>query len=136
MSTIRSSPYINFQGRAREAMEFYQKALGGHVDLWAVDAQGASKPAGPGDRVMHARLEADGALLTGSDGHPDHPPTVGDNMGVDLGGTDKARLTKIFNDLAQGGMVKMPLTAQPGGIEVGWVADRFGITWSVHIDMP
>lgn len=134
MSKIRSSPYVNFQGRAREAMEFYQRVLGGDLDLRAVDEQGVSKPAGPGDRIMHARLEADGALIIATDGHPDYPAKVGENMAIALGGTDKDRLTKIFGDLAEGGRSKMPLTAQPGGVDVGWLTDRFGINWMIQVD--
>ena len=49
-------------------------------------------------------------------------------------GTDKGGLTKIFNDLGAGGQVKGPLTAQPGGSEVGWLMDKFGINWMVSID--
>ena len=134
MSQIRSGPYVNFQGRAREAMEFYQKVLGGDLDLRTMNEQGASKPAGPGDRVMYGRLEADGALLIGTDGHPNYPPKVGDNMAIALSGTDKDRLTRIFGELAAGGTPKGPLTAQPGGSEVGWLMDRFGINWMVQID--
>jgi PhnB protein len=125
MSTIQLSPYVNFQGRAREAMEFYHKALGGQLDL---------QPASPGGNVRHARLEADGAVLVGSDGHPDYPPKVGDNIGIALSGTDKDRLTKIFNALAEGGGIQMPLTQQTGGAHVGWLTDKFGIHWTVNID--
>jgi uncharacterized glyoxalase superfamily protein PhnB len=57
-------------------MAFYQKALGGKVDLCGANEQGASKPADLGDRIMHAQLEADGAFITGSDGHPKYAPTV------------------------------------------------------------
>jgi uncharacterized glyoxalase superfamily protein PhnB len=53
---------------------------------------------------MHARLEADGALIVASDGRPDYPAQVGENMGIALGGTDKDRLTKIVNDLAEGAL--------------------------------
>lgn len=134
MSKIRSGPYVNFQGQAREAMEFYHRVLGGDLDLRAVDEQGVSKPAGPGDRIMHARLEADGALIIATDGHPDYPAKVGENMAIALGGTDKDRLTKIFGDLAEGGRSKMPLTAQPGAGEVGWLTDRFGINWMIEVD--
>lgn len=134
MSVIHAGPYINFQGRAREAMEFYHKALGGALDLQTMDEQSASKPAGPGDRITHARLVADGALITASDGHPDYPPKVGDNMAIALGGADKDRLTQIFNDLAEGGYIKMPLTTQPDGSAVGYLADKFGITWMVTVD--
>jgi PhnB protein len=123
MSQQRLGPYINFQGRAREAMEFYQKVLGGKLDLQIA-----------GDRVGQARLEADGVLIVGSDGHPKYLPTVGDHMAIALSGTDKGRLTKIVNDLAAGGQMKGPLTAQPGGSEVGWLVDKFGINWMVSID--
>ena len=95
MSTIHLSPYINFQGRAHEAMEFYQKVLGGKLDLYTLSEQGASGPAGRGDRIAHAQLEADGAVIIGSDGHPKCAPTVGDNMAGALGGTDRKRLTGI-----------------------------------------
>ena len=63
-----SGAYINFQGRAREAMEFYHRVLGGKLDL---------QPAAPGKRITHARLEADGAIMIATDGHPAYPAKVG-----------------------------------------------------------
>jgi PhnB protein len=132
MSQQYLGPYINFQGRAREAMDFYQKVLGGNLELQASNQQGAPKPAGPGDRITNARLEAEGAVIIGSDGHPDYPAKVGDNLGIALGGRDKERLTKLFNGLAEGGKVKMPPAEQSGG--VGWLTDKFGINWTVSIE--
>lgn len=108
--------------------------LGGNLDLQTLNEQGVPKPAGPGDSIMHSRLEADGALIIGVDGHPDYPAKVGDNMAIALGGTDKGRLTKIFNGLAEGGTIKMPLAEQSGGAGVGWLTDKFGINWMVSID--
>jgi PhnB protein len=134
MSQHYVGPYINFQGRAREAMEFYQKVLGGKLELQTMNEQGVSKPAGPGDRITHSWLEADGARIIASDGHPDYPPKVGDNMAIALGGTDKGRLTRTFKDLAEGGKIKMPLSEQSGGANVGWLTDKFGINWMVSID--
>ena len=134
MSTFQLSPYVNFQGRAREAMEFYHQVLGGKLDLQTLNEQGVPKPAGPGDRISHARLDADGALIIASDGHPNYPAKVGDNMGIALGGTNKGRLTKIFNDLAEGGKIQMPLAQQPWGAAVGWLTDKFGIHWTVNIE--
>ena len=131
MSQQYLSPYINFQGRAREAMEFYQRVLGGKLDLQTSGERGAPKPAGPGDRISHARLDANGASIIGSDGHPDFPAKVGENMAVAMGGTDKDGITKIFNGLAEGGKVKMPPSEQTGG--VGWLTDKFGINWMVSI---
>ena len=87
MSKIQLSAYVNFQGRAREALEFYHQALGGDLELLTVSENGASKPAGPRDRIVQARLEADGPLILASDGHPDYPAKVGDNMGIALSGS-------------------------------------------------
>src|SRR5215831_4880688 len=112
-------------------MEFYRVALGGTLDLQTMNEQGQSKPAGPQDRVTYARLEAEGAVIIASDGHPDYPAKVGNNMAIVLGGTDKVRLTRIFNTLAEGGRIQMPLTKQPWGADVGWLADKFGIIWTI-----
>src|SRR6267378_2480354 len=107
MTKVNLSPYINFQGHAREAMEFYQKALGGELDLQTSNEQGVPKPAGAGDRITHARLEADGALIVGTDGHPNYPAKVGENLAIAVSGSDAGRLIKIFNHLAEGGQIKM-----------------------------
>ncbi len=116
MSKVQLSPYVNFQGRAREALECYHKVLGGKLDLQAL------------------RLEVDGVLIIATDGHPDYPAKVGDNMAIALSGADKDRLTRIFNDLGEGGKTLMPLAKQPGGGEVGWLRDRFSIPWTVSIE--
>jgi PhnB protein len=127
-------PYINFQGRAREAMEFYQHVLGGKLSLYSSDEHGKPKPAGAGDRIMYARLEADGIVMFASDGNPKYPATAGDHIGISVGGTDSAHLHRVFDGLAEGGQVKMPLTTGPWGGTAGWLADKFGINWNVDIE--
>jgi PhnB protein len=134
MSRIQTNPFVNFGGRAREAMNRYQEVLGGTLHLWTLNERGEAQPAEAGDRINHARLEADGAVIVGSDGHPDYPATAGNNLAIALQGTDAARVRAIFDGLAAGGRVQLPLTAQPGGIHVGWLVDRFGIHWTVTID--
>jgi PhnB protein len=126
-------PYINFQSRAREATEFYQRVLGGTLQMYAGGEQGQPRPAEPGDRIMYARLEADGLVIVASDGHPSYPATVGDHIGLQIGGTDEAWLKAVFDGLAEGGQVGMPLTKQPWGTS-GWLTDRFGINWNVDIE--
>jgi PhnB protein len=134
MSDIQLSTYINFQGCAREAMQFYQKVLGGTLDLQTMDRQGQSKPAGPGDTITYSRLDTVGAHIIGVDGNPNYPAKAGENMGVALSGTDNDKLARIFNELAEGGKIKMPLTPQPSGTQVGWLEDKFGISWTVSIE--
>jgi PhnB protein len=131
VSTFQIGPYVNFQGRAREAMEFYHQIFGGTLELQASDERGAFRPAGPDDRIAQARLEADGVIIVGSDGHPNYPPTVGDNMAIALSGTDSNRLPAIFSALAEGGRIKGPLNAQSGA--TGYLVDQFSINWIVSV---
>lgn len=112
MSQIAANPYINFQGRTREALEFYHEALGGDLTLLAADPQGPPKEAGPDDRIMHGALTSDGLLIMGSDGHPDYPPTLGDNVAIALSGSDHERLSAAFEKLSAGGQVKQPLKTE------------------------
>ncbi len=134
MSQLDASPYINFQGRAHEAMEFYHKALGGDLELFTFNPEGPPKPAGPNDPIMHSALQADGATIMGSDGHPDYPATVGDNLAIALSGTDRERLTKSFEALSEGGNVKQPLKEESWGDSFGYFVDKFGINWMVNIN--
>lgn len=133
MSQLSTTPYINFGGHAREAMEFYQKALGGKLDLLAFNQDGAPQPAGPEDRIMHAYLASDGAAIMGTDGMAEYPATVGDNFAVALSGSDRERLTNAFNMLSEGGKVKQDLKDESWGDTFGWLEDKFGINWMVNI---
>jgi PhnB protein len=133
MSQLFINPYINFGGKAREAMEFYQKVLGGKLDLLTFNPDGAPKPAGPGDTIMHSRLESDGAIIMGTDGMAEYPAKVGENFAIALGGTDREQLAKIFDQLGEGGNVKQGLKDESWGDTFGWLEDKFGINWMVNI---
>ena len=126
------APYINFQGRACEAMDFYHRILGGRLSFFAFDANGQLKRAGDPDPIGYGRLEAEDIRLFGSDGNPEYPPTSGDTIAIALAGPDKLGLREAFDALADGGVVKMPLTEAPWGT-AGWLTDPFGITWNVDI---
>jgi PhnB protein len=123
MPTMQLCPFINFQGRAREAMEHYHKMLGGSLDLQTAEG-----------RIAHGRLEAEGGVIVGSDGHPDYPARTGDAMALALRGSDQDRIRRIFDGLAEGGTVQMPLSEQPWGGASGWLIDRFGIHWTIGVD--
>lgn len=132
MSRLYLNPYINFQGKAKEAMEFYKSILGGELVLLAFNPSGMPKPAEPGDTIMHSRLESDSAVIMGTDGSKDYPATVGDNMAVALGGSDEARLSEMFTKLGEGGNIKQPLKKEVWGT-FGWLEDKYGVNWMVNI---
>ena len=134
--TSRLNPYITFAGNARQAMEFYQAALGGEL---AVNTFGEFGDAGPdSDKIMHANLGTpDGMTLMASDTAPgtEAAPTGG-NMTVSLSGDDAVRLRSSWNQLTEGAEVTMPLERQVWGDEYGQFTDKFGIQWMVNITGP
>src|SRR5262245_38805529 len=132
MSDRYTAPYVNFQGRAREAFAFYHGILGGKLALFAFDDSGALKAAGPTDPIGYGRLQAEGVRLYGSDGNPAYPATPGDTIAITLAGPDQAEMTKAFNALAAGGTVGLPLTEAAWGT-AGWLTDKFGITWNIDV---
>jgi PhnB protein len=133
--TSRLNPYITFAGNAREAMEFYQSALGG---VLAMNTFGEFGNPGPdGDKIMHANLETpDGFALMASDTPPGMPAPTGNNMAVSLSGDDTDRLRGYWSQLTEGAEITMPLELQVWGDEFGQLTDKFGIQWMVNIAGP
>ena len=129
----RMNPYVNFDGNAREAMEFYQQVFGGDLHVNTFGEFG--DPAGPGaDKLMHAQLETENGLtLMASDLPPGMSATAGDNITISLSGEDDAELRGYWEQLSDGGAVAVPLEKQMWGDEFGMCTDRFGIPWMVNI---
>src|SRR5262245_20559740 len=121
----RLNPYINFDGDAREAMEFYQSVFGGSL---TTNTFGEYNPdAGDiSDKIMHAQLETDnGFTLMASDTPPGMPYQPGTNITVSLSGDDDAELRGYWDKLAEDGTVTMPLEKQMWGDEYGACTDKF-----------
>lgn len=130
----RLNPYINVpDGKAREAMEFYQSVLGGELNVMTFGDMGTE-----GDlatQVMHSQLETPaGFTLMGADAPTEMVQvTYGDNISVSLSGDDTEELTGYFNGLAEGGTIRMPLEKQVWGDVFGQLVDKFGVSWLVNI---
>jgi len=128
----RLNPYISFKDDAREAMTFYQQALGGDLTISTFGEYGAEGD--HADQVMHSVLETpDGLTLMASDTPPGMPSRSGDNISISLSGDDADTLRARFNALAEGGSVDVPLEKQVWGDEFGSLTDRFGVGWLVNI---
>jgi PhnB protein len=134
---MQAIPYLNFDGQCAEAFRFYERVLGGKIE--AMFTNGESPMAGHvppewHDRVMHARLVVDGAVLMASDSPPgQHQQAQG--MFVSLHPETAAEGTRIFNALAEGGNVVMPYEKTfwaAGGF--GMLVDRFGTPWMVNVE--
>lgn len=131
--TIRLNPYINFDGTARAAVEFYETVFGGTLTVMTFGEGGGME--GPGaDKVMHAMLDAPGGLtLMAADVPPGMEHQPGNNISISLSGEDVDQLRTYWAKLSDGGTVTVPLEIQMWGDEFGSCIDRFGITWMVNI---
>lgn len=128
------NPYLNFQGTARAAIEFYQAIFGGQLDM---NTYGEFKMTGPGmnpDQIMHAQLTTpDGMTLMASDVPPSMSYQPGETITLSLSGSDEQQLRGYWEQLAQDGQVDVPLAASPWGDTFGILHDKFGIRWMVNI---
>lgn len=126
------NPYINFSGRARQAMEFYQSILGGELNISTFADQGVTS--GPADGVMHSQLDVDGEpLLMGSDGMG---ASAIEGFSLSLNGSNAEELRGYFAKLSAGGQVTKQLEKESWGDEFGMLTDKFGVAWMFNIAAP
>ncbi len=132
--TALLQPYLNFNGNCKEAMEFYQKIMGGTLTFNTFgQMDGEQSSPETKDQIMHAYLQNDALSFMASDGGPMGTIKFGENVHLSINGTDEERLTKIFEGLSEGGTVKMPLAPAPWGDTFGMLTDKFGVQWMVSI---
>ena|ERR1700761_4236863 len=129
------NPYLNFNGNARQAMEFYRDVFGGELTLSTFGELGAAEGA-DADKIMHGQLQTgSGYTLMGSDvpSHMQYEPAAG--FAVSLSGDDEA-LRGYFEKLSAGGNVTVPMQKMMWGDEFGMLTDQFGIQWMANISQP
>lgn len=133
---MQLEPYIFFYGRCEEALEFYKSAIGGEFELNRFEGSPMADQVPPDFRikVMHATFKGPGFTFMASDGRPDKQldPDAG-NISLSLGTSDEAEGQRVFNALAQGGNVMMPIADTFWGSKFGMVTDRFGTEWMITI---
>jgi PhnB protein len=131
----RLNPYLNFDGNARQAMEFYRDVLGGKLTISTFGDVGMADPALV-DKIMHAMLETDaGYTLMASDMPPGQPYQTGTNVHISISGEDES-LREYWDKLSEGGTVTMPFEKQMWGDIYGSCIDKFGISWMIDIVAP
>ena len=133
MSTPTLTPYLNFDGNCAEAMKFYHSILGGDLSMQTFEQAHMSQSPEVKNRIVHALLKNGTCTFMASDGNMSMNIKFGDNVSMSLVGEDQEKLTNVFNKLAHGGNVKMPLAKQFWGDTFGMVTDKFGVRWMVNI---
>lgn len=134
-------PYIFFNGRCEEAMEFYRKALGANVEFM-MRHKDSPEPPPPGmlppgfeNKIMHASLRIGSTRLMVSDGcSQDKASFEGFSLSLAVG--SEAEADRVFTTLAEGGQVKMPLAKTFWSPRFGMLQDRFGVGWMIVVAQP
>ncbi len=128
------NPYINFDGNAKEAVEFYQQVLGGKLVMSTFKEGGMPIDESLAGRIMHAMLTAEnGMLLMVSDTAPGMTYRPGNNIAISLSGDNEEELRGYWDKLSLGAKITMPLDKAPWGDMFGMLTDQFGVDWLVNI---
>lgn len=139
--SLKLNSYINFNGNAKDALDFYQSVFGGVIqgDTFGGfnERTGGAMPVPDEDRekIMHAVLTGDHIELMVSDAPSEWPaiPTES-NITLALNGDDEVTLRGYWEKLSDGGKIAQPLEEAPWGGTFGSLTDKFGVTWMVEID--
>jgi PhnB protein len=130
------NPYISFNGDCEQAFDLYKSVFGGEYQglmRWGDNPDCAQMPADQKNQVMHVALPIGNSVLMGSDS-PMGPVERGSAYSVAIGSSDLGETEKIFNGLAEGGKITMPLQKTFWGATFGMLTDKFGIAWMINCD--
>jgi PhnB protein len=130
---MQVQPYLFFDGRCEEAIEFYKSTLGANVEMLMRFKQSPEPQANPpeaGDKVMHMSFRIGETSIMASDGRCQGQPSF-QGFSLALTVPDDTEAERLFGALAEGGQVQMPLAKTFFASRFGMVADRFGVPWMI-----
>ena len=130
------SPYISFKGNCREAIEFYKSALDAAVLFTQTVGESPMSDMGPPENIMHCTIKVGDSIVMMSDDPRPDSPAPGGNISLALGLNDPALAKQLFDNLAKGGTVIMPLEKTYWAEAFGMVTDKFGVKWMVNCEAP
>jgi PhnB protein len=130
---MKVEPYLMFEGRTEEALQFYQQKLGAKVEAiirFKQNPEPKYNPPGSDEKVMHSLFRIGDAQIMASDGNCTGKPGF-QGFALTLNAANAAEASQRFNALAEGGKVQMPISETFFAKSFGMVADRFGVNWMV-----
>ena len=138
---MRVEPYLFFNGRCEEAVEFYKKALGAKVAM-LMRFKDSPEPHAPGtlppgseNKVMHASFRVGDTTVMASDGFC-KGQTDFQGLSLSLTVTNETEADRVFASLSEGGSTSMPIQETFWARRFGMCTDRFGIPWMVNCPKP
>ncbi len=130
-------PYLNFDGRCEEAIEFYKSAAGAKVELLMRCKEAPLEPGqklspGSEEKIVHVAFRIGDSMLMGSDGYITNAP-VFKGFSLSITAADEAHAGRLFDAMSAGGKVTMPLAATFYSPCFGMLEDKFGLAWMVIV---
>ncbi|MFC4766030.1 VOC family protein [Effusibacillus consociatus] len=137
--TLRLTPYLMMDGNAKEAIQFYEKALDAKVLFLQTFGEMPENPEFPlpadaKDRVAHAMLKVGETDLMFSDRFPGQPHQQGNQVTICISTNDMEKSRQIYEALQQDGQVNMPLQETFFSPAYGIVTDKFGVTFQIYTE--
>ncbi|MGE5097490.1 MAG: VOC family protein [Betaproteobacteria bacterium] len=136
---MQLEPYLFFEGRCDEAIDFYRRAIGAQVEAamrYNEAPAGMPCPAEVRpDSVMHARLRVGDTHFMASDGRCEGKPRF-EGFALSVTAPGDAEAKRLFDALADAGSVQMPLAPTFFATSFGMLTDRFGVAWMVYAPRP
>jgi PhnB protein len=136
---VAVNPYLNFNGNAEEAFNFYKSVFGGEfsiVSRFKDMPQEHTMPEGEANKILHIALPLkNGTVLMGSDVPAAYGGvTFGSNFNISIHPDDEQETDMLFNSLAAGGQATMPLQKTFWGSYFGMLKDKFGVQWMLSYE--
>lgn len=132
---MQIQPYLFFEGRCDEAVEFYKKTLGAKVEMlmrFKESPDPNACTANNADKVMHCSMKIGDTAVMASDGHASGKPEF-KGFSLSISAKDDAEARRLFGALSEGGTVRQPLIKTFFSSSFGMVADKFGVGWMVVV---
>lgn len=133
---MQMNPYLMFNGQCEAAFKFYEQCLNGKIVALMTHADAPAEQQGTPewrDKIMHARLIAGDAVLMGSDCPPEYFEAP-KGFYVSFGVSTPEEAERVFEGLAEGGTVEMPMEETFWAVRFGMVKDKFNTPWMISCD--
>ena len=130
---MQLTPYLHFEGNAEEALNFYKNALDGEIVMISRYKDGPmTVDEDWKEKIMHARLNFGKSMIMVSDGPKNYKSNTNGNIQLSIEVEDENKIDEVFNKLAEGGKITMPLAKQFWGAKFGMLTDKYGTGWMLN----
>ncbi|HZS83788.1 MAG TPA: glyoxalase/bleomycin resistance/extradiol dioxygenase family protein [Stellaceae bacterium] len=133
---MKINPYLSFNGQCEAAFKFYEKCFGGRIVAKITFGEmPMAEQCAPMQRekIAHIRLVIGDQVLMGSDTPPEHyEAPKGTQVTLNIEAPEEA--DRVFNALADGATITMPIQKTFWAKRFGMLVDRFGTPWMINCE--